>query len=472
METTDTGQLVRDSLNLCYSTTASVALDSSQPTTLPSQQHEQGESICATSASGATTSISHWGSERKRSHEGPELPSTKRLSTPVENRYVVNIPVHNRFQALETMETEKFSDPPSSPTAPSNGARIPPVFLHGTNNYQQLVQDLESILTEDFSTLIRGTMVKINTSSVSDFRALTKHLDAYKQQYHTFRSPDNPTINAIIRNVPYSLSNEEIFEELKTLNYPVLRVNRLYNKDRSPMPLCAVELTKSDAAMQIFELTRLAHSIVQVEKRRTSHTLPQCTTCQNFGHTKNYCKLQPRCVRCDGKHHYTKCSVPRTVAPKCVNCGGDHPANFRGCEYFQKMLSRSHAASSARSDTRPPNGTHPQPATGTIRQSSTGSLPSQPRHSPPNPSSSQFSPLHSSHNGHSTSESSAWHSYAGVTGGTQPTATTGSSASPPQNADSFPQFFGTLRSLLTPYLPQIVSYLTSFLEFLLRNGSP
>ena len=214
------------------------------------------------------------------------------------------------------------------------------MFLHG--DYQQLIRDLESIL-EDFSTQLRGKFVKISTTSTQDFRSLTKHLDNFNQEYHTFRSPDTSKLSLMVRNIPYSLSNEEIYKELVNLSYPVLQVTRLYKRDRMPMPLCAIEVENSDQGIKMLQLDRLFHSIVKVEKRRPSSSVPQCTRCQHYGHTKNYCKREPRCVRCEGNHHYKNCNVPRSTASKCVNCKDDHPANFKGCTYYQTIISRQNA---------------------------------------------------------------------------------------------------------------------------------
>lgn len=224
------------------------------------------------------------------------------------------------------------------------------------------------------------------------------------------------------------------------------------------MPLCAVEVTKSDAGMKIMDLTRLSHCIVQVEQRRTSRTLPQCTACQRYGHTKNYCRLGPRCVRCDGSHHYTKCPVPRTAAPKCVNCGDAHPANFKGCSYFIKMASQSPSSASPRTTPQQP----PRTATQPLHRRAT----SQPRGSPPVTSSLHFPPLHSSR----TTPAAAPVSYAAASGPRETLPSTATPQQPP--TDSLALLFSTLRSLLAPYLPSIVPYLTSFLQFLLSDGSP
>lgn len=102
----------------------------------------------------------------------------------------------------------------------------------------------------------------------------------------------------ILRNVPISLSDEEIKTELISKSLLIQKITRLLNKDKIPMPLVVVELTNNDEATEIFNLTNLLYSIISVEPRKKSRDTPQCTNCQRYGHTKNYGKLEPRCVKC------------------------------------------------------------------------------------------------------------------------------------------------------------------------------
>jgi hypothetical protein len=60
--------------------------------------------------------------------------------------------------------------------------------------------------------------------------------------------------------------------------------------------------------------------------------------CQKFGHTKNYCRNKPRCVKCAEEHLINEC--PRKVRDdnvKCINCNAKHPANYRGCTVHKQL---------------------------------------------------------------------------------------------------------------------------------------
>ena len=60
--------------------------------------------------------------------------------------------------------------------------------------------------------------------------------------------------------------------------------------------------------------------------------------CQEYGHTKNYCRNTPRCVKC-AEHHLTS-DCPRKTQDgnvTCVNCNKPRPANYRGCEVHKQL---------------------------------------------------------------------------------------------------------------------------------------
>lgn len=82
------------------------------------------------------------------------------------------------------------------------------------------------------------------------------------------------------------------------------------------------------------------HSIVTVEMRKKPTNLPQCHRCQRYGHTKNYCTLALRCVKCAGNHSHTECTKQPNVKLTCANCGGDHAASYRGCSHHKELQQR------------------------------------------------------------------------------------------------------------------------------------
>lgn len=282
--------------------------------------------------------------------ESSETNSKKRsLSSPdtdVNKRYIFNsdtLLTQNRFYKLQntqenTQENSSESQHRTKESTSTEAPKIPPIVLPNGTHHQNIIKDIKEVLKkDDFSTTYKGTQLRINLSSPEDYRELTKFYDQNKVSYYTYQSPEKANISAIIRNVPISITEDEIKAELLQLKYPVIKATRLLNTKKIPIPLIAIELQKTEEAKAIFNLNRLLHCVVAVEPRRKSSEIPQCTNCQRMGHTKNYCHLPPRCVKCKEHHHYSQCLKPKDVTPGCVNCGGEHTANYGACPYIKSF---------------------------------------------------------------------------------------------------------------------------------------
>ncbi|KAI5711707.1 hypothetical protein M8J75_002543 [Diaphorina citri] len=95
---------------------------------------------------------------------------------------------------------------------------------------------------------------------------------------------------------------------------------------------------KHDRNKEIFDLSRFMNCIVSVEPKKKSHHIPQCTKCQRYNHTKNYCKLSPRCLFCSLSHPSSECEKKKEDTVKvCANCGENHTANFKGYAYYSEL---------------------------------------------------------------------------------------------------------------------------------------
>lgn len=212
--------------------------------------------------------------------------------------------------------------------------KIPPIFLIGPLNHKEVIIDIKATVTSEFNTTYANNKLKINVTNENDYRQLIKHYVNNKIEHYTYRNPASKPLSVVIKNVPPSRTEEEIIEALNENNIPILKLTRLYNKNKIPIPVCAVDLEANEKSQGIYNINRLLDSVVVVEKRRINRGTPQCYRCQRFGHTKNYCNLPPRCVKCTENHHYKECKKKADQPPKCINCGGEHPANFRGCKYY------------------------------------------------------------------------------------------------------------------------------------------
>jgi hypothetical protein len=104
-----------------------------------------------------------------------------------------------------------------------------------------------------------------------------------------------------------------------------------------------VVTTLSTTTLNHFKnITDICYYRVKIVKYTPSQTISQCTNCQQFGHTKNYCKRKPICVRCSGNHDIVECDRQKSTI-KCSGCGGDHVASYRQCPARIKLLKEKDA---------------------------------------------------------------------------------------------------------------------------------
>ena len=122
-----------------------------------------------------------------------------------------------------------------------------------------------------------------------------------------------------------------------------------------PLPIHFIDIKPASNNKEIYNITTLLNTIVQFEAPHSKREIPQCMRCQQFGHTKNYCRNNPRCVKCAAQHITSEC--PRKAKDdnvQCVNCHEKHPANYRGCMVHKEIQQKNYPRLSERlTETRP-----------------------------------------------------------------------------------------------------------------------
>ena len=278
-----------------------------------------------------------------------DLP-TKSPIKPTPNRYAIlveNTVINDQEMAnysndnAHTSQTDNQSNYNFQPQTNDKTLKIPPLFITNITKFTQFRLEISEVITNDFTATSKNDKIKVNVETVDDFRTLTKFLDVKKYEYYTYRLKNEKDISAIIRNLPTSITEFEVMEELRRLNFPVKSVLRLNNKNKTPTPLMALQLENNPLSQDIFKLNKLLNCIIVIEPRRKSKDPPQCTNCQRYGHIYKSCKLQPRCVKCNEPHHYSNCEKSSNIPPTCVNCNETHPANYKGCVYFKTIKNKN-----------------------------------------------------------------------------------------------------------------------------------
>lgn len=60
--------------------------------------------------------------------------------------------------------------------------------------------------------------------------------------------------------------------------------------------------------------------------------------CQQYGHSRTYCNKPYVCVKCGGSHNTAACKTNKETSAGCALCDGAHLANYKGCEFYQKLF--------------------------------------------------------------------------------------------------------------------------------------
>ena len=115
-----------------------------------------------------------------------------------------------------------------------------------------------------------------------------------------------------------------------------------------------MDIKPHDNNKEIYKINTLLNTIVQFEAPHAKRESLQCMRCQKFGHTKNYCRNNPRCVKCAEERLTNECpGKVRDDNIKCVNCNEKHPANCRGCMVYKQLQQNIYSGLRERNITRP-----------------------------------------------------------------------------------------------------------------------
>jgi hypothetical protein len=162
----------------------------------------------------------------------------------------------NRYSSLSNLNEDDNDDNMSLVTQ-SNGdedrqstevsQKIPPIYVHNIKDFENFHNSLTKMITNELSITQTKYALKINLSSIDDYRHVTKSFDESEIEYHTYQLPSEKPLSIIIRNLPVSISEESVFKALTDLKFSVTSVTRLQNRSKCPIPIVAVLLSISSS---------------------------------------------------------------------------------------------------------------------------------------------------------------------------------------------------------------------------------
>lgn len=242
--------------------------------------------------------------------------------------------------AVPTTNSFKELEPEISEIQESKPARSPPLFIDGVSNIQPLLKMLEEVALGQYEIkVLRDDRVKIQPKSAESYSTIYKELKNKKTEFYTYQPKQERSFRVVLKHLHSSTDKEDIKIALDELNHKVTNIWNIQNrKTKQPLPIWNIELEPRANNKDIYNVQYLLNCRISFEAPRPNKKIPQCTNCQEYGHTQNFCHRQPRCVKCAGSHHTSKCPrKERSNEVKCVLCNGNHPANYKGCQVYQEL---------------------------------------------------------------------------------------------------------------------------------------
>lgn len=279
---------------------------------------------------------------RKRNRNSPDQRTVKqtRISDYWLNPSVVT---SNRFSNLENEENKDKIE--NETNQHKKIAKPPPIFVQGVKSISPLTHLLETIAKDNYELKVLGSeQVKIQAKSSEIYSTIIKALEQKKTEFHSYQPKQTRAFRTVLKNMHPSADLVELKKELEELGHTVVNIWNIHHfKTKAPLPMFFVDIQPAENNKKIYEIDRLLNYIVSFEPPKLKRQIPQCARCQRYGHTKSYCHLRPRCIKCTGDHSTADCQrKEKSDNVQCVLCEGNHPANYKGCKVYKDLMAKKY----------------------------------------------------------------------------------------------------------------------------------
>lgn len=242
------------------------------------------------------------------------------------------LPTSNRFDVLTN------ANPDTPDVSAENDLKVPPIYLTPDVNFINLCEYFnKTIGSSNYSCVSTRNKVKIMPATPTAYRSLVKLLRENKASFHTYQLPADRPYRVVIRGLHPSIGADVVKRELLDIGFEVCAVSNVLARDKVPLPLFYIDLLRNKKSEEIFSLQHLFQTKITVEEPHKRKDPVQCHNCQSYGHTKNYCALPPRCVKCGQEHLSINCTKTKTLPARCALCQKNHPSNWKGCNVYQEL---------------------------------------------------------------------------------------------------------------------------------------
>lgn len=299
--------------------------------------------------------------QNKKRLRSPEEPTTRKQTKITEYWLQKPIETNNRFKDLMEEEVQDRAEEIQEDEIVKE--KPPPITVYKVGYVEHIHKILQAIAPNEYTLKTIGPeTVKIQLTTPEQYSTTIKALDEKNTQYHTYRLKSEKSFRVVMRGMHPSTPPEDIKKALKEKEHEVLNTYIMKDKvTKTELPLWFLDLKPNENNKEIYNLTKLENSIVKFEPPHSKRIIPQCLRCQEYGHTKNYCRKTTRCVKCAGLHATKECERrARDDKVRCANCNGNHPANYRGCTVHKQLQQKLYPTLRERNTARPSNTVNQQ----------------------------------------------------------------------------------------------------------------
>jgi hypothetical protein len=216
--------------------------------------------------------------------------------------------------------------------------RPPPIYIKNLTNINALLMQVRNLNPGEFFHSCTQNQLKLNFKTVEGYRSAIKYLDTTTAEYHTYKLKSEKAFRVVFRGLHPTCDTTLMMEELRQLGFqPIQMLPVRHPLTKQLLPMFFVDFKPSLKNSEIYNLKRLYHAVIKVEPPKPRRTVIQCSRCQEYNHTKNFCHQKARCVKCDGMHSSESCTKSPEAPPVCVNCKGAHTANYKGCPVHRTL---------------------------------------------------------------------------------------------------------------------------------------
>lgn len=227
-----------------------------------------------------------------------------------------------------------MTEPKEKPIKP------PPIFVDKVENIQPLISLLNNYAQNNYELkVLNNEQVKIQPKTPDAYREIVKQLEIKNTEFYTYKPKQERSFKVVLKNIHPSTDLNDIKLELAELGHDCVNIwNIKQRKTKKPLPIFIVELKPHENNKNVYHIKYLLKCKIAFEPPHPKREIPQCAKCQQYGHTKAYCRRNPKCIKCAGDHLSVDCPrKTRSNDVKCVLCEGNHPANYKGCQVYREL---------------------------------------------------------------------------------------------------------------------------------------